>query len=360
MMVLVGLVMLSTSVSAEQSALTAPLTIAERDQLVEDFVDFAKFMTESSDSAAGVKIPSTEGQLEFTRMLSKRLQWPNVEVDALGCMHAVIPGPAGAPAIAMLAHVDTSPQFTGEGVQPIVHRLWDGQPISLPRNNLTLDPAEMPGLKRLAALKDTIVTASGDTLLGADDKSGVALLFAVARRLLSLPPEERGATVELVFNTDEEIGLISASKLEYMADVVAGYTFDGEEFAQVDTETWHAEGCELKIQGVSVHPGYATGKLVHAAALAAHFVTEVHRGAENDTDIGVPATTSGRTGFIHVLSVRGDVGSATVPFILRDFQEAGVAARRCWLLPLLSGPQKLRTSRFGGQTTETRGAQGVC
>lgn len=328
MTVLVGLVMLSAAVSAEQPALTAPLTSAERDQLVEDFVDFARFMTESSDSAAGVKIPSTEGQLDFTRMLSKRLQWPNVEVDSLGCMHAVIPGPAGAPAIAMLAHVDTSPQFTGEGVQPIVHRQWDGQPISLPLGNLTLDPAEMPGLKRVAALKDTIITASGDTLLGADDKSGVALLFAVARRLLSLSPEERGATVELVFNTDEEIGLISASKLEYMADVVAGYTFDGEEFAQVDTETWHAEGCELKIQGVSVHPGYATGKLVHAAALAAHFVTEVHRGAENDTEIGVPATTSGRKGFIHVLSVRGDVGSATVPFILRDFQEAGVAARR--------------------------------
>jgi tripeptide aminopeptidase len=132
---------------------------------------------------------------------------------------------------------------------------------------------DMPALKRVASLKDTVITASGDTLLGADDKAGVALLVAVARRLLSIPIEKRGATVEFVFNTDEEIGLRSATKLNYVTkNVVAGYTFDGETFSQVDTETWHAEGCLLKVHGISVHPGYSKGR-VPTASLP-HVMTE--------------------------------------------------------------------------------------
>jgi len=199
----------------------------------------------------------------------------------------------------------------------------------------------MPALKRVATLKDTIITASGDTLLGADDKSGVALLVAVARRLMSLPQEQRGATVELVFNTDEEIGLRSAGKLNFISEhVVGSYTFDGETFSQVDTETWHADGCELKVHGVSVHPGYSTGKMVNAAAIAAHFASELHRGAEQDLRIGTPATTADRQGFVHVLSVRGDVGSATVPFILRDFEEDGVTARRAFAEGVLQRVKK--------------------
>jgi len=127
-------------------------------------------MTESADSAAEDAIPSTEGQRDFSIHVSKLLPWPQAEVDHFGCLHAVIPGPANAPTIAMLAHVDTSPQFTGKGVRPIVHREWDGSPIKLPVGDLTLHPDDMPALKRVATLKDTIITASGDTLLGADDK----------------------------------------------------------------------------------------------------------------------------------------------------------------------------------------------
>ena len=127
-------------------------------------------MTESADGAAEDAIPSTEGQRDFSIHVSKLLPWPQAEVDHLGCLHAIIPGPANAPTIAMLAHVDTSPQFTGKGVRPIVHREWDGSPIKLPVGDLTLHPDDMPALKRVATLKDTIITASGDTLLGADDK----------------------------------------------------------------------------------------------------------------------------------------------------------------------------------------------
>jgi tripeptide aminopeptidase len=232
---LAGLAALVTLVAAakaaatsDSAALTAPLTAAEREQLVRDFCDFARWDTESRDEAPPERVPSTEGQRELNKMISERLkglrvQGLLVEVDDLGCLHAIIPGKPGAPAVAMLAHVDTSPQFTGKGVEPVVHREWNGRPITLPRGGLTLDPSEMPALQRVAALNDTIITASGDTLLGADDKSGVALLVAVARRLLSLPPEQRGATVEIVFNTDEEIGLRSAAKLNYITEnIVAG------------------------------------------------------------------------------------------------------------------------------------------
>ncbi|MDB4339436.1 tripeptide aminopeptidase PepT [bacterium] len=220
-------------------------------------------------------------------------------------------------------------QFTGKGVKPIVHRAWTGSPIILPHNGLILDPREMPALQRVENLNDTIITSSGDTLLGADDKSGVAALFAVARRLLELPAEERGATVEFVFNTDEEIGLRSASKLEYLLpNVVAGYTFDGETFGQVDVETWHAEGCELKVQGVSVHPGYATGKMVNAAALLSQFVAVVHARAEADESVGTPRTTKDRNGFLHFTHLHGDVSVGLASFILRDFDAAGVALRR--------------------------------
>jgi tripeptide aminopeptidase len=221
-------VVVKAETTSDSAALTAPLTTAEREQLVLDFCDFARWDTESRDEAPPERVPSTEGQREFNNMLRERLQGLPVqgllvEIDDLGCLHAIIPGKPGAPAVAMLAHVDTSPQFTGKGVEPVVQREWDGRPITLPRGGLTLDPSEMPALQRVAALKDTIITASGDTLLGADDKSGVALLVAVARRLLSLPPEQRGATVEIVFNTDEEIGLRSAAKLNYITEnIVAG------------------------------------------------------------------------------------------------------------------------------------------
>ena len=193
------LLLTATVSSAAPSVLTAPLSELEREQMVQDFVDFVSFCTESSDATPPDLIPSTHSQREFAVMLSQRLPWPHVEVDELGCMHAVIPGRPGSPSVAMLAHVDTSPQvncylsslvhtrtgpralthvhkrimaaqFTGKGIQPIVHREWSGEPISLPIGGLTLDPNEMPALGRVARRNDTIITASGDTLLGADDK----------------------------------------------------------------------------------------------------------------------------------------------------------------------------------------------
>ena len=332
----------ATGSATDNEALTAPLTVDEREAMTSDFVDIVQVDSESSDKGGG-RVPSTDGQRTLAVMLRDVLPWPRVEVDELGCMHGVISGRDGAPAVAMLAHVDTSPQFTGAGVRPLVHRDWDGSPIMLPHGDRPiLDPRQMPALQRVAGLNDTIITSSGDTLLGADDKSGVALLLAVARRLLSLPQEQRGATVEFVFNTDEEIGLLSAQKLKFLTEgVVASYTFDGETFAQVDTETWHAEGCQLFVTGVSVHPGYSFGTMVNAAALAANFISEIHNGAEADpTAVGTPRTTGGpgseRSGFVHVLSVHGDVGSATVPFILRDFSVSGVAARRAFVDEALS------------------------
>ena len=144
----------TTGSASDNQALTAPLTVDEREAMISDFVDIVQVESESSDSAgaAGV-VPSTDGQRTLAVMLGDVLPWPRVEVDELGCMHGVISGRDGAPAVAMLAHVDTSPQFTGAGVRPLVHRGWDGSPIMLPHGDRPiLDPRQMPALQRLSLI----------------------------------------------------------------------------------------------------------------------------------------------------------------------------------------------------------------
>jgi len=263
--------------------------------------------------------PSTPGQLELGRLLVDELRavgLDDAEQDANGYVFATLPATvAGAPVIGLLAHLDTSPDESGTGVEPIVHRDYDGGVIELPRRGTVLDPERMPEL--LDAVGHDIVTTSGDTLLGADDKAGMAEVMA-AVAYLAAHPELPRPTIRVGFTPDEEVGEgASLFDIERFGAVCA-YTLDGSSAGELQDETFTAAAADLVIHGVDVHPGFATGKLVNASRLAGKILAALPADR-------APETTSGRDGFIHVYSVEGGAGTATIRAIVRDFDDAKLA-----------------------------------
>ena len=272
--------------------------------------------TQSHDHRTGS--PSTPGQLDLGRLLVSELHEAGIAdafLDDNGYVVASL-DPSGAesdgPTIGLIAHMDTSPAAPGKGVEPIVHRDWDGSVIELPREGTRLDPAAMPEMT--AKLGHDLVTGSGDTLLGADDKAGVAAIMAAVARLAAEPQLPR-PHLRIAFTPDEEIGLgASLFDIERFGALCA-YTIDGSELGQLQDETFSAVEVTLTVHGVDVHPGYATGKLVSALRLAARIVAAL------PADTLAPETTSGREGFIHPYSISGTPGEAQVTAIVRDFDD---------------------------------------
>ena len=257
--------------------------------------------------------PSTPGQLELARMLTAELREIGLDDAALddnGYVTATLPGLPGAPTIGLIAHVDTSPDAPADGVQPIVHRNYDGGVIELPRGGTRLDPATMPELTEKRG--HDIVTSSGDTLLGADDKAGVAAIMAAVAHLVAHPELPR-PTLRIAFTPDEEVG--EGAKLFVIEGfgALCAYTIDGSDLGELQDETFSADEAIVRVTGVEVHPGKATGKLVNALRLAAQVVAAL------PDDRLTPETTSDRDGFIHPYLMRGDAASAEVRFIVRDF-----------------------------------------
>jgi tripeptide aminopeptidase len=225
-------------------------------------------------------------------------------------------GGASGTVIGLISHMDTSPDAPGAGVVPIVHRDYDGATITLPRNGTTLDPATEPHLASRAG--HDIVTASGDTLLGADDKAGVAEIMAAVAHLHAHPELPR-PTVRICFTPDEEIGE-GATFFDVGAfGARCAYTMDGSSLGELQDETFSALEATLTVTGVDVHPGQATGILVNAARVAARIVAALPQARLT------PETTSGREGFIHVFELSGDAGRARIRAILRDFDDALLA-----------------------------------
>jgi tripeptide aminopeptidase len=260
--------------------------------------------------------PSTPGQLELARVLVEELHdggLVDAGLDDNGYVTATLPSTNGqAPAIGLIAHMDTSPDAPGAGVEPIVHRGYEGGVIELPRAGTQLDPVSMPELA--AKHGHDIVTSSGDTLLGADDKAGVAEIVA-AVTWLAAHPEVSRPTLRVGFTPDEEIGEgATLFDIEGFGAVCA-YTLDGSEVGELQDETFSADEIIATVRGVEVHPGLATGKLVNALRLAAQIVVELP--AEGLT----PETTSGRQGFIHPYELTGHAGRAEIRAILRDFDD---------------------------------------
>jgi tripeptide aminopeptidase len=293
---------------------TSELAEALAPDLLDRFLRYVRIDTQSARDREGS--PSTPGQLDLARLLAQELTeigLEDVAIDANGIVTATLEATVdGAPTIGLLAHMDTTPDAPGAGVEPIVHEAYDGGPIELPRGGTVLTPERMPVLAGKAG--HDIVTSSGDTLLGADDKAGVAEVMAAVAHLAEHPELPR-ARIRVGFTPDEEIGAGA-----FLFDVEGfgarcAYTLDGSEPGQIQDETFSAAEVVVTVEGVEVHPGWAKGILVNAARLAAQVLAAL------PSDHLTPETTEEREGFIHPYEMQGDAGRAVLRFIVRDFDD---------------------------------------
>ena len=265
-----------------------------------------------SPPTASTTSPSTEKQLDLARLLRDELEeigLDDVRLDEHGYVYGSLAGAESAPAIGLIAHVDTSPDVTGTGVDPQVHRGYDGGRIELPREGVVLDPQELPLLA--TKVGHDIVTSDGTTLLGADDKAGVAEIMA-AVAYLKRHPELAHAPIRVCFTVDEEVaGGAEHLDLERFGARYA-YTLDGSELGEIEAETFNAWRVLVTIRGRSTHPGTAKGQLVNAIKLAADFVAALPRDGLS------PETTEEREGFVHPTRISGGAEEASVELIVRD------------------------------------------
>jgi tripeptide aminopeptidase len=305
------------------SLFTSPLAQELAPDVLERFTRYVRIDTQSRRGRTGS--PSTPGQLELASLLADELRvagLTDVELDENGYVMATLPAQhapvevPSSPVIGLIAHVDTSPDAPGHGVEPLVHRDYDGGVIELPRGGTRLDPARMPELSDKTG--HDLITSSGDTLLGADDKAGVAEIMAAVAHLAAHPELPR-PTIRVGFTPDEEIGLgASLFDLDRFGAGCA-YTLDGSQLGELQDETFSAVEAILTIHGVEVHPGQAAGKLVNALRLAARVVAALPPEL-------TPERTAGREGFIHPYELSGGAEKAEVRMILRDFDEAKLQA----------------------------------
>jgi tripeptide aminopeptidase len=292
---------------------TSPLAASLAPDVLERFQRYVRVDTQSQRERDGS--PSTPGQLDLGRMLASELHafgLTDAALDENGYVFATLPGPENAPVIGLLAHMDVSPDAPGAGVEPIVHPRYDGGRIELPRGGTVLDPEQMPVLA--GKVGHDIVTSSGDTLLGADDKAGVAEIMAATAHLVAHPELPR-PTLRIGFTPDEEIGEGATLFDIERFGARCAYTLDGSQPGELQDESFSAVEVTLTVHGVDIHPGWATGKLVNAARLAGRVLAAL------PADRLTPETTSGREGFIHPYKVDGSASRTVVRAIVRDFDD---------------------------------------
>jgi tripeptide aminopeptidase len=287
--------------------------------VLERFLRYVVIDTQSDPESKTA--PSTEKQKDLSRLLVEELKAIGItdaELDEHGCVYATIPANTDkkVPVICYCSHVDTSPDSSGTGVKPIVHRNYDGKDIVLPDDpTQVIRPAEHPDL--LEQIGNDIVTASGTTLLGADNKAGVAAIMDAANYLMTHPEWKHGA-IKILFTPDEEIGRgVDNVDLKKLGADFA-YTVDGERLGSIEDETFSADAVVITIEGVSVHPGFAKGKMVNAIKVASAIVDRLPKGRLS------PETTEGREGFVHPVTMTGTLESAALRFIVRDFSIEGL------------------------------------
>src|SRR4029079_4838669 len=297
---------------------------AMTDDLLQRFLRYVRVDTQSDETSN--KFPSTPGQLILLEMLKQELSElgaADVQMTKHGYVMASVPSntrKARVPTVAFLAHVDTAPDCSGKDVKPILHRKYNGSVIRFPDNpGLTLDPATSPELR--TALGKDIVTASGTTLLGSDDKSGVAAVMTLVEKLLNETKRQHGL-IRVCFTPDEEIGR-GVNKLDLrMLGADVAYTLDGGAPGEICWETFSGDAAEVIIDGVTTHTMEARAKgMVNAAYLAGKLLAALPR------ERYAPETTEGRDGFIHPISMEGRTERAVVKFLLRDFELKGLAGK---------------------------------
>ncbi len=286
--------------------------------VVARLIRYARVDTQSDRGSDGTRHPSTPGQLDLLHLLIEELHGLGLTDAALdeeqGFVFATLPATVDGPVetIGLLAHVDVSPDAPAVGVEPIVHRDYDGGVIELPRGGTVLDPERMPELRE--AVGHDLVSSSGDTLLGADDKAGVAEIMAAVAYLVAHPELPR-PTIRVGFTPDEEIGIGSLHFPVETFGARGAYTVDGSTRGELQDETFTAASATITVTGHDVHPGFATGKLVNALRIAARIVAAL------PSDRLTPETTSGRDGFIHPIAFDGSAQEATIQLIVRDFDD---------------------------------------
>lgn len=302
----------------------------DSEDLLSRFLRYVQIDTRSDDHSS--TMPSTPSQWTLLKLLRAELEEIGASFVTLtehGYVLATIPPTSrkkDVPTLAWFAHVDTATNLPG-GAKPIVYRGYDGSPLTFPDNpDVRLTVESTPHLRE--AIGQDVITASGTTLLGADDKSGVAVVMAAVRHLLRHPEIPHG-TIRVCFNPDEEIarGMANLDLKALGADV--GYTLDGEAAGEIDFETFSADAAVLEVQGVASHPGWAKDVMVNALRIAGRFLAALPREQS-------PERTAERDGFIHPVECTGTAEQATVRMIVRDFELDGLAAKRALLEKLVA------------------------
>nr|WP_205502129.1 peptidase T [Rhodopseudomonas sp. BR0G17] len=300
--------------SSDVTAINFDFTVLER------FLRYVTIDTQSDPHSESC--PSTEKQKDLGALLAQELRelgLADAHLDQHGYVYATIPSTTAkqnVPVICFCAHMDTSPDCSGAGVKPQVWKDYQGGDIVLPGDSSqVIRRAEHPALS--TQIGHDIVTSDGTTLLGADNKAGVAEIMDAARFLLAHPEIKHG-TLKILFTPDEEIGRgvdkVDLAKLG--ADFA--YTMDGESAGHIEDETFSADSALITIEGVSAHPGFAKGKIEHAIKIAAAIIERLPKTGCS------PETTEGREGFLHPIGITGTLEKASVSFIVRDFTEAGL------------------------------------
>ncbi len=311
-------------------------------KVVERFIRYVKYNT-CSDPISG-KTPSSDGQRELARVLANELKaigLHEVEVDLWGYVYATLPANQieTAPVVGFVAHMDTSPDFTGECVSPQIIPDYDGKDILLnPEKNIVLSPLVFPELRHY--IGQQLIVTDGNTLLGADDKAGISEIIT-AMEYLTEHPEIKHGKVKIAFTPDEEIGEGADHFDVTKFGAEFAFTIDGGELGELEFENFNAAGARILIQGSSVHPGYAKGKMKNAVMIANKLLAMV-------PTFEVPEHTDGYQGFYHVTRIEGTVERAEIEFILRDFTLEGIEERK----QLLQTVTRMINSEFGDGTAE--------
>ena len=290
--------------------------------LIERFLNYVSFDTQSSET--GTTTPSTQKQLVFAEYLKKELNsldFDDVYLDNNGYLYATLPANTDkkTPTVGFISHYDTSPDCSGANIKPRIVKNYDGKDITLcEQDGIKLSPAVFPEL--LAHKGEDLIVTDGHTLLGADDKAGIAEIVQ-AMIYLKEHPEIKHGDIRIAFNPDEEIGLGA-----HLFDVKRfgcdwAYTMDGGEVGEIEYENFNAASAKLQIKGVSVHAGYAKNKMVNAARIAAELVSQIPADQ-------TPETTQDYEGFYHLTGMEGNVERATVSYIIRDHDRKKFEARK--------------------------------
>jgi tripeptide aminopeptidase len=299
---------------------------AFKHQVTERFLRYVVIDTQSDPDSA--TCPSTEKQKELGRLLAaelKEMGLRDAHLDEHGYVYATVPATTqkNVPVICFCSHMDTSPDCTGKNVKPQIVKDYRGGDIVLPADpTQVIRPADNPALNEQVG--NDIITTDGTTLLGADNKAGIAEIMDAAQFLINNPQVKHG-TIKILFTPDEEIGRgVDKVDLKKLGADFA-YTMDGESAGTIEDETFSADGATITIEGVSTHPGFAKGKMEHAIKIAAAVVDRLPK------DTCSPETTEGREGFLHPIGIAGALEQVTLDFIVRDFTEEGLKEKEALL-----------------------------